>query len=52
MAYETLDGAFYIWFMHESDHGLSLLKPILQEKALFLNKKLGGDQTFSANKGL
>lgn len=48
---ENLDDALYMWFMQERERGVPLSGPIIQEKALSLNRKLRGDPAFTASVG-
>lgn len=48
---EALDESLFLWFRQERDRGVPISGPILQEKALSLNKKLGGDPSFTASSG-
>lgn len=48
---ETLDEALFMWFQQWREGGVPISGPILKEKALSLNKKLGGDPSFSASIG-
>ena len=48
---ELLEDAVYTWFLQKRSSGQPLSGPILCEKALQLNMKLGGDQTFTASSG-
>lgn len=47
----TLDDALYMWYIQELENGVPMSGPILRKKALSLNKKLGGDPTFTASVG-
>ncbi|KAK1130636.1 hypothetical protein K0M31_020519 [Melipona bicolor] len=47
----TLDDALYMWYIQERENGVPVSGPILRKKALSLNKKLGGDPTFTASVG-
>ena len=47
----TLDDALYVWYIQERENSVPVSGPILREKALSLNKKLGGDPTFTASVG-
>ncbi|XP_078037295.1 DNA-binding domain-containing protein cag [Augochlora pura] len=47
----TLDNALYIWYIRERRNGVIISGPMLRKKALGLNKKLGGDPTFTASMG-
>ncbi|XP_016905758.1 jerky protein homolog-like isoform X1 [Apis cerana] len=47
----TLDDALYVWYIQERENGIPVSGPILRKKALSLNKKLGGDPTFTASVG-
>ena len=46
-----LDKALYLWFSQKRSQGLSISGPLLCEKALDFNKKLGGSDSFVASKG-
>ncbi|XP_076230936.1 cag [Calliopsis andreniformis] len=46
-----LDDALYVWYIEKRENGVPISGPILRKKALTLNKKLGGDPTFSASVG-
>ena len=46
-----LDKALYLWFSQKRSQGLSIFGPLLYEKALDVNKKLGGSDSFVASKG-
>ena len=46
-----LDKALYLWFSQKRSQGLSICGPLLCEKALDFNKKLGGSDSFVASKG-
>ena len=48
---EALDDALFLWFCQERDRGVPISGPILQEKALNLNMKMGGDPSFMASSG-
>ena len=48
---ESLDDALFLWFTQEREHGVLISVPIIQEKALSLNRKLGGDPLFTASVG-
>lgn len=47
----TLDDALYMWYIQELENGIPMSGPTLRKKALSLNKKLGGDPTFTASVG-
>lgn len=50
--HEQLDDALFVWFSEQRDRGVPLSGPILQEKALSLNKMIpNGDPTFTASQG-
>lgn len=49
--YDKVDEALFVWFTQERERGTSLSGPIVQEKALYLNKLLNGDKSFSASTG-
>ncbi|XP_017790206.1 PREDICTED: jerky protein homolog-like [Habropoda laboriosa] len=46
-----LDDALYVWYIKERENGIPVSGPILRKKALTLNKKVGGDPTFTASVG-
>ena len=46
-----LDKALYLWFSQKRSQGLFISGPLLCEKALDFNKKLGGSDFFVATKG-
>lgn len=48
---ELVEDAVYIWFLQKRSSGQPISGPILCEKALELNMKLGGDPTFIASSG-
>lgn len=49
---ETLDEALFVWFCAERERGLPISGPIIQQKALSLNKQLPhGDPSFTASQG-
>lgn len=48
---ESLDEALFMWFEKERERGVPISGPILKEKALSLNQKLGGDPSFTASIG-
>lgn len=49
---ETLDEALFVWFCAERGRGLPLSGPIIQQKALSLNKNLpDSDSNFTASQG-
>lgn len=49
--YEKLDEATFLWFTQERQKGVPISGPLIQEKALQLNKMLNGDSTFTASNG-
>lgn len=46
-----LDDALFYWFTQVREKGSPISGPILQEKAMSLNKEMGGDQNFAASLG-
>lgn len=48
---ESLDEALLMWFEQQRERGVPISGPILKEKALSLNQKLGGDPSFTASIG-
>jgi len=49
---DTLDEALFLWFCAERERGLPISGPIIQQKALSLNKQLPhGDPSFTASQG-
>lgn len=48
---EEVDNALWLWFSQERRRGTPISGPILKEKALILNKKLKGDECFTASEG-
>lgn len=48
---EALDEAVYLWFLQKRSEGIPLSGPIICEKAIQFNKKLGGDDSFKASAG-
>ncbi|CAG9584542.1 unnamed protein product [Danaus chrysippus] len=48
---ELLDEALFCWFLQERSTGQPISGPLLCEKALQLNKKIGGDKSFVASNG-
>lgn len=48
---ELLEDAVFTWFMQNRASGLPISGPLLCEKALYFNKKLGGDSSFVARSG-
>ncbi|GFU06603.1 jerky protein homolog-like [Trichonephila clavipes] len=49
--YDKVDNALHIWFTQERQRGIPLSGPIIQEKAIQLNKLMNGDSSFSASIG-
>ncbi|GFX53150.1 jerky protein homolog-like [Trichonephila clavipes] len=49
--YDKVDNALHIWFTQERQRGIPLSRPIIQEKAIQLNKLMNGDAYFSASIG-
>lgn len=50
--FKLLDNAVWVWFCQERRKGTPLSGPFVKEKAIQLNKKLGGDETeFTAREG-
>ncbi|GFT00658.1 jerky protein homolog-like [Trichonephila clavipes] len=49
--YDKVDNALHIWFTQERQRGTPLSGPIIQEKAIQLNKLMNGDASFSASIG-
>ncbi|GFV75799.1 jerky protein homolog-like [Trichonephila clavipes] len=47
--YDKVDNALHIWFTQERQRGTPLSGPIIQEKAIQLNKLMNGDASFSAS---
>uniref|UniRef100_A0A8C4SMY0 HTH CENPB-type domain-containing protein n=1 Tax=Erpetoichthys calabaricus TaxID=27687 RepID=A0A8C4SMY0_ERPCA len=50
-SYEKLDEALFLWFTQERQKGISITGPLIQEKALQLNKLMDGDVSFTASCG-
>ncbi|CAH1967063.1 unnamed protein product [Acanthoscelides obtectus] len=50
-ANECLDEALFTWFSQKRSSGQPINGPLVCEKALDFNKKLGGDPKFSASQG-
>lgn len=50
-AHDQLDEAVFKWFLQARSSGQPISGPLLCEKALLLNAKLGGDHTFTASQG-
>ncbi|GBP73928.1 Jerky protein [Eumeta japonica] len=48
---ELLEDALYCWFLQKRSTGQPISGPLLCKKALELNKKLGGDESFVASNG-
>lgn len=46
-----LDSALYMWFIQRRSEGVPLSGPMVMEKALLLNSKLGGNEDFKASSG-
>ncbi|XP_054720160.1 jerky protein homolog-like [Uloborus diversus] len=46
-----LDATLYKWFVQKRCEGIPLSGPMIQEKALILNSKLGGSDDFKASSG-
>ncbi|GFT97592.1 jerky protein homolog-like [Trichonephila clavipes] len=49
--YDKVDNALHIWFTQERQRRTPLSGPIIQEKAIQLNKLMNGDASFSASIG-
>lgn len=49
--HEHLDNALWLWFNQEKRKGAAISGPILKEKALVLNQKIGIENRFSASEG-
>lgn len=49
--HELLEDALYCWFLQKRSTGQPISGPLLCEKALELNKKLGGDESYVASNG-
>ncbi|GFW57037.1 jerky protein homolog-like [Trichonephila clavipes] len=49
--YDKVDNALHIWFTQERQRGTPLSGPIIQEKAIQLNKLMNSDASFSASIG-
>ncbi|XP_039627277.1 jerky protein homolog-like [Polypterus senegalus] len=50
-SYEKLDEALFLWFTQERQKGIPITGPLIQEKALQLNKLMDGDVSFTASCG-
>lgn len=48
---EHLDTIMYQWFIQARSQGMPLTGPIIQAKAIEINKKVGGDSSFKASIG-
>ncbi|XP_044597355.1 tigger transposable element-derived protein 5-like [Cotesia glomerata] len=48
---EALDEAVYLWFCQCRSNGVPVSGPMIKQKALDLNKQLGGDESFKASEG-
>lgn len=48
---KELDSALYKWFVQQRDIGNPVTGAVLQEKALNLNRQLGGPETFKDSPG-
>nr|XP_012140925.1 PREDICTED: jerky protein homolog-like [Megachile rotundata] len=48
---DHLESAVFLWFLQQRTIGTPITGPILCEKALQLNKKIGGSTNFKASKG-
>lgn len=48
---EDLDTAVYMWFVQKRSEGIPLSGPMVCEKAIFFNEKLGGGAQFKASTG-
>lgn len=48
---EVLDEVLYCWYLQQRSSGQDICGPLLCEKALQLNKKIGGDDAFKASNG-
>lgn len=48
---DKLDSAIYTWFVQQRSKGEPISGPIICEKALIMNEKLGGDSHFKATSG-
>ena len=47
----VLEDLLFAWFKQKRSLGISISGPIIQEKALFFNKELGGPENFKASQG-
>ncbi|XP_069670562.1 zinc finger protein 239-like isoform X2 [Periplaneta americana] len=50
-AFHEFDNAMFQWFKVQRARGISVSGPVLCEKALDLNRKMGGDTNFKASSG-
>lgn len=48
---EKFDSAVYEWFLQQRKQGIPVIGPLLCEKALEINKQLGGNPDFKASNG-
>lgn len=48
---EKIDEAVFLWFSQERQKGVPISGPLIQEKALQLNKLMNGDSAFTASNG-
>lgn len=48
---EMVDDALWLWFLQERRRGTPISGPVLQEKAMILHNKLGGNIEFVASNG-
>lgn len=48
---EVLDTAVYLWFVQKRSEGIPVSGPMVCEKAIFFNEKLGGGGQFKASTG-
>lgn len=48
---EEIDEAVFLWFTQERQKGVPISGPLIQEKALRLNKLMNGDLAFTASNG-
>lgn len=49
--FDKIDEALFIWFSQERQRGTPLSGPLIQEKAVHLNKLMNGDPKFIASNG-
>lgn len=49
--YDKVDEALFLWFTQERERGTPLSGALVQEKAIYLNKLMNGDDSFSASTG-